>query len=236
MEKIKLICLPYAGGSATVYFKWRKLITETIQIEPVELAGRGKRFKQPFYNDVNEAVDDITKSVYENISNSPYAVFGHSMGSLLAYELVNKLVKLGCREPEHIFFSGRCPPHIVKNGAKLHLLPDEEFKECILGIGGTSKEIFESTELCNIFIPVLKADYKIVEEYVYTPDRDYRFSCPITALSGSDDEGTTFDEMLEWKKYTNNEFNCCQFNGGHFFIHSQMENVLELINKSLARN
>jgi surfactin synthase thioesterase subunit len=233
MRSTKLFCLPYAGGSATVYNKWVKFLDKSIELKPVELAGRGKRYSQPFYNDVNEAVDDILKTICSEIEDSDYAIFGHSMGNLLTYELLNKLENQGYKDPEHIFFSGRCPPHIIKKRQNLYLLPDEEFKECILSIGGTSEEIFESEELCNIFIPVLKADYRIVEEYVYSPEHNYKFNCPITALSGNEDEGTSLKDMLEWEQHAIKGFNNLQFDGGHFFIHTQMQNVIEVINKAL---
>jgi medium-chain acyl-[acyl-carrier-protein] hydrolase len=232
MEKVKLFCLPYAGGSATVYNKWKILLDDGINLQPIEPAGRGKRYNEPFYSDVNEAINDITQIIYKRIKDSPYAIFGHSMGCLLAYEVACRLKEMGCRDPEHVFFSGRCPPHLVKIGTKLHLLPDDQFKECILQIGGTSKEVFETQELCNIFIPVLKADYRIVEEYIYV-SRDYRLACPITVLNGSEDDATPFSKMLEWKSYSYKDCSNYQFDGGHFFIHTQMERVIELINKSL---
>lgn len=232
MKKVKLFCLPYAGGSATVYNKFKALLEEKIDLQPIELAGRGKRYNEPFYSDVNEAINDVTKLIYNKIKDCSYAVFGHSMGCLLAYEVIYKLKQLGCRDPEHVFLSGRCPPHLVNIQTKYHVLPDDQFKEYILQIGGTSKEVFETQELCNIFIPVLKADYKIVEEYVYV-SRDFRLDCPITALNGIKDHSTPFSKMLEWKNYSNKDCRNYQFDGGHFFIHTQMEKVIELINSSL---
>lgn len=231
MSTIKLFCFPYAGGSATVFNKWRTYLNPDIQLVPLELAGRGARFKESFYQSITEAVNDL----YDRMdfkTNLPYAVFGHSMGSILAYELCRKIAADNQKGPAHIFVSGMYPPHIKKERKILHKLPLAEFKEEIIKIGGTPQEIFENQELMDFFVPILKADYKIYETYEFLPD-DTKFDCGITAFNGLSDK-PTFAEMLEWGKHTSDSSKLYQYEGGHFFIHNHTAAIVDVINKTLS--
>lgn len=117
MHKITLFCFPYAGGSAVAYNKWKKYNNTNIEIIPIELAGRGKRFGEELYDKIEDAVDDVYEIVKSNI-NGPYGLFGHSMGSIIAYELARKINNSNLPNPEYIFVSGRKPPHIEENEKK----------------------------------------------------------------------------------------------------------------------
>ncbi|CAM3987589.1 thioesterase II family protein [Mesobacillus zeae] len=229
MEKIKLFCLPYAGSSATVYMKWKKYLHHSIQLIPIELAGRGKRIVEPLYTDIEEAVNDIYEKIQDELEDTPYAFFGHSMGSLLAFECIHKIRSQKKRMPETIFFSGKKPPH-KKMDKIYHVLPNAEFIKEILEMGGTPKEIVEHKELLQIFIPILKADFRIVETYDYK-EKGEVFDCDIVAMNGKQDNLTT--DMGEWNKYTSGEFRIYNFDGDHFFIHDHLETVVNLINQEL---
>ena len=232
MSKIKLFCLPYAGGSATVYSKWRTFLNPNIQIVPMEMAGRGARFKEGFYQSIAEAVNDLYVKIDFKSNHYPYAFFGHSMGSFLVYELCRKIATDKQKGPIHIFVSGMQPPHIKKERKILHQLPLDEFKEEIIKLGGTPREVFENQELMDFFVPILKADYKIFETYQYLPN-DTKFDCGITAFYGLSDK-TTFDEMLEWGNYTSDSSKVYQYEGGHFFIHNHTAAIVDVINKTLS--
>jgi len=234
MEKIKLFCLPYAGGSATIYHQWKKYLHHRIQLCPVELAGRGKRFSENCYDSLADAVCDIYQSIKPELNTASYSFFGHSMGSILVYELVRKINALPHPRPVHLFLSGRYPPHIIKREKNYHQLPDDEFKSEIIKMGGTPPEVFEHHELLAIFLPLLRADYKIIETYQYTPE-DLDFNCGITLFNGKADQEVSGDEMLEWRRYSQAECRLYEFEGGHFFIHEHMEDIVEIINNTLIK-
>ncbi|WP_268906141.1 thioesterase II family protein [Clostridium hydrogenum] len=99
-----LFCLPYAGGSEAIYYKWKDYLSPSIQLIPIELKGRGKRYNETFYETLDEAINDIFKWIKERIMNDDYAIYGHSMGSILAYELYYKVISEKLRKPKHIFF------------------------------------------------------------------------------------------------------------------------------------
>ena len=111
MKSIKLFCIPYSGGSADIYYKWKKELDSSIELCPIEIAGRGRRMNEPFYETVAEAAEDISSRILTQIDDdTQYAIFGHSMGALLAYETYFSLMEKCSKEPEHIFFSGRKAP------------------------------------------------------------------------------------------------------------------------------
>lgn len=235
MSRIKLFCLPYAGSSAMLYIKWKKLLDPSIELYPLELAGRGKRFSAPLYSTFEEAVDDVFRLMNKEIDENPYAIFGHSLGGLIAYEVCHKLSGLSYPNPQHVFFSGiQAPQHVNQKDKLLHELPEAEFKVEILKLEGTPKEVFESSELAELFIPIIRADYTIYETYRYR-EKNNKLTYPITAMGGKRDT-ITIPEITDWQDHTENEFKMYLFEGGHFFIHEDLENTIKLINRILVDN
>ena len=215
-----------------VYSRWKTLLGNEIAVGPVELKGRGRRIHEPFYKDLKEAVEDLYSEIRAEIKQSQYALFGHSMGSILAYELAAKISAEGDRGPEHVFLSGRYPPHVKKNEKILHSLPLNEFIEEISKLGGTHREFLESKELMDIFIPILRADYRMIETYSPSPDI-FKMNCSITVLNGKEDAKTTREDMAEWRLYTERECSLYEFDGGHFFINQEARKVAAIIRNNL---
>lgn len=230
MKKIKLFCLPFAGGLSSIFYSWKNYLNKNIELFPCELAGRGKRFNEPYYQTFDIAIIDLLNVVKkEQIDKNPFMIFGHSLGGLLAFELACKIKELYDIEPIHLFISGTNPPN-KREDKILHNLPDKEFIEKILSLGGTPQETFNNKELRNYFLPILRADFKINETYQFISGKD-SISCPITILNGEDDIESEI--LLDWKKYTTHECNFYQFEGDHFFINNQsnISIITDLINR-----
>ena len=136
---------------------------------------------ESFYESFEEAIDDIYAAISSQITG-PYAIFGHSMGSWMALELYYRLAQSIERLPVHLMLSGNRAPHIVKD-ERIHALPDEEFRETIQRMGGTSDEIFTNEELFSLFAPVLRADFRIVERFDFQP-KSFKVQSDITVLTG----------------------------------------------------
>ncbi|PYG85689.1 surfactin synthase thioesterase subunit [Ruminiclostridium sufflavum DSM 19573] len=232
MKKIRLLCFPHAGGSAATYNRWKKYLDSSIEVVPVELAGRGSRMKDCFYDSMPEAIDDVCSIISPLIKNCDYAVYGHSMGTIIAFELCHRLMEEGRREPLHLFVSGRYPPNIKRDEKYLSRLPDREFLDEIFSLGGTSKEIFKSRELLDIFIPILRADYRMIEKYKYT-SYNKKFNFGITAFNGRADAVVSYDEITEWRQHTAARHPVYEFDGDHFFINEKTEEITEIINSTL---
>lgn len=227
-----LFCLPYAGGSESIYYKWKRCLNYSIELEPIELKGRGKRFNETFYESLEEAVYDIFENIKAKIADDDFAIYGHSMGSLLAYELYYKLYNENVKMPKHIFFSGYKPPSIAREERQIYLLPDDEFIKEVIDLGGTPEELVENEELLQLFIPILRSDFRILENYIYREKKD-KIQCDISILNGKEDD-ITLEEILAWKNHAGRNFKVYNFEGNHFFINTNVENITNIINKTLV--
>lgn len=230
---MKLFCFPYAGGSSAIFNKWENYIKSDIEIKAIELAGRGKRISEDHYNDFNEVIEDVFSLIIDEIkSNDEYAFFGHSMGAKIAYELTQEILVRGLPGPEHIFFSGRGAPYILgKDEKEYHKLSDEEFKEEVIKLGGTPKEFFDHPELLEVFLPMLKSDFKLAARDIL--DKEIiPLPFDITVFLGKDEELTP-EQIDSWKKYTSGNCTVHYFNGGHFFINEKVEEVVGKINNTI---
>ncbi|WP_024831905.1 thioesterase II family protein [Ruminiclostridium josui] len=233
MKEIKLFCLPYAGGSADVYARWRTFLNNSIKLYPIELPGRSKRAKDPFYKSMEEAVEDIANLVERETQDSDYAVFGHSMGSIITYELVCSLYQKGLKLPRHVFFSGRYPPYIEKQGKNMHLLSDDELIQEAVAMGGIPEKLLKYKRLVENAVNTLRADYTILETYGHNP-HIHKLDIDISVLSGTNDELATIEDMKCWELYTKKSCTFYTFDGGHFYIHKNAEAIVKIINNALA--
>ncbi|MCK8521585.1 thioesterase domain-containing protein [Aquimarina sp. D1M17] len=231
-KKIKLFCIPYAGGSANMYNSWKSGLNSNIELCPIELAGRGNRITENPYQNLEEALEDIYDQVSEDILNYDYAIFGHSLGAMLAYELTQKITSIGLNQPMHVFFSGRKPPHIHRK-EKWSLLSSTEFEKKIMLLGGTPPEFFKYPELKEIFIPLLRSDFSLSETIVDRPEI-IPLDTDISILLG-EDEGIPPETSVQWYSHTTKKCNIQYFEGNHFFLLQQKEAILEIINENLVQ-
>lgn len=233
MKKIKLFCLPYAGGSSSIYSRWNKRLGDIIEVQSIELSGRGRRYNDPLYDSVGQTVDDIYRMIEPDIATAPdYAIFGHSLGGLLAYELIHKIKSERKPCPIHAFFSGSKAPNVWVKDEKTYDLPDQEFKQKVFEMGGTPREILESQELLELFLPILRADFKINETYEYA-EKTERIDCGITVISGKK-EDVKLHELTEWRKHTEGECKFFVLDGDHFFINTHTDDVLKIVSSILT--
>lgn len=232
MKEIKLFCLPYAGGSADIYARWRNYLNSSIELCPIELPGRSKRAKDPYYKSMREAVEDIASFVKNETRNSDYAIFGHSMGSIITYELICKLYQMGLKLPIHVFFSGRYPPCIEKQDKNMHLLSDDELIHEAVSMGGIPEKLLKYTKLVENAANTLRADYTILETYGHSPHIQ-KFDIDISVLSGTNDELATVEDMKYWELYTNKSCTFYTFEKGHFYLHNNAETIVKIINNTL---
>ncbi|KAF6569900.1 thioesterase [Paenibacillus polymyxa] len=236
MTPITLFFIPYAGGSASVSFKWKKSLLPQIKLVPLELAGRGIRSGEPLKESIEEMSEDLLHKISEEIApGNPYAIYGHSMGTMISFELYYKLVAGGYGKPAHLFVSGGRAPHVPRNSPWLHDLPADQFRTHLQRYGQLSEAIFDNQELYDYFMPVLRADFKAVELYKYTA-KAALLHCPITALTGMTDNTVTLQDAEAWAQHTDQQFRMFTFEGGHFFIHDEVERITHIINETLEQS
>jgi medium-chain acyl-[acyl-carrier-protein] hydrolase len=227
-DRIKVFCIPFAGGSAAIYNTWKGLAPATMEIVPVELAGRGRRMTDPLYKDIHAVVADVLSIIQPHITSEKYMLFGHSMGGLISYLLAREIAKRGWPQPLHLFVSGKGTPHINRpDRKKYHKMPYPEFKEEVLKLGGTPEGFFDSPELMELFLPLLISDFTLAET-AFDEQIIHPVDCDITLLIGSQ-EDLTAEQIEGWRDYTKGDFNVYTFEGGHFFIHDHKPAIIQLL-------
>lgn len=219
-----------------LYISLKKYMGEHVELCPVELAGRGSRFDEPLYSDMKEAAEDLYEAVQKIIlSDQDYAFLGYSMGALIVYEVLKKIKENGLKEPVHLFMAAKEPPNVADTeyDQKLYTLPDDIFRKVIGELGGTPKEILECEDAVNYFLPILRADYKIVDTYpIETEPMDLK--CDMTVMGGNEDTFTSA-YIGGWKAYTSKEYEQIMFEGGHFFINEHGEEFAWIISQKLDK-
>jgi medium-chain acyl-[acyl-carrier-protein] hydrolase len=162
--------------------------------------------------------------------NLPYAIFGHSMGALLAFEWTRRLQRDRHPMPDWIFLSGRRAPDVPDDTSLLHSLPDRDFVEQLTRrYNGIPQEFLENNALMEVFLPILRADVAVVESYSFREGEP--LDCPITVFAGAKDKSVSWDQLLAWKRHTRRRFAMHVLPGGHFY---PQRPVLDTISTTLA--
>jgi medium-chain acyl-[acyl-carrier-protein] hydrolase len=226
-----MFCFPYAGGTAMMFKKWADLLPPFVQVVPVELPGRGVRLPEPPFVSMPALIDEL-KEVIRPCLDRPFAIFGHSMGATIAFELARALRREGGREPQAIFVSGRRAPQLPRRGSAIYNLPQADFIAELLKLKGTPKDILEQAELMELMIPLLRADFQLVQTYEYLAET--RLRCPIIAYGGSQDPDAPPDKMSLWSELTSAGFALRSLPGDHFFIRSSQSQFLGLLAQDLC--
>ncbi len=228
--QLKLFCLPFAGGGSVSFRPWSDLVPEQIELIAVEIPGRGRRIGEPLRRRMDYLIPDMAQGLLPEL-DKPFALFGHSMGTLLAFELAHFLKDHQHPKPLHLFLSGRGAPHIPSRDKPIHRLADDEFIREIKNFNGTPKEVLEHEELMQIVVPILRADFEICETYQFKPKLPLEI--PITVFGGLRDSGASREELAAWEKHTSSEFNLRMFPGDHFFLLEHFRVLIESMVRDL---
>ncbi len=230
-ERMKLYCLPHAGGSANVYLAWRNHLDSSIELVPVELSGRGRRMGLPLRARFREVLDDVATEMTRTPVPADYALFGHSFGGLLAFELAHELVARGHRPPHHLFISASCAPERV---GEIEISLADENRD-LLGslayLGGTPLEILADDEAVELFAPIVRADLHALFDYRHVPRG--RLSCDISILLGSSDTVATRTDADLWGRVTVGSASTHVVEGGHFAAFERPDRVATYVNATL---
>lgn len=227
---LRLFCFPYAGGSSLMFRPWLKNLPKTVEVCPVELPGRGIQLKLNPISQLEPLIEDIASALLPHLQK-PFAFFGHSMGGLVSFELARLLRREYNICPIHLFISGRRAPQIPEPNPPIHALPKPEFIEELRRLNGTPQAVLENAELMQLLIPILRADFAVLETYVYQSAPI--LNIPITTFGGLQDIEVSFDELQAWREHTTSTFSQQMFPGNHFFIHSAQSLLLQFLSQKL---
>lgn len=222
--RMRLICFPPAGAGAGFYRFWGKLSPSFLDVVVVQYPGREDRVAEPCKRNMSALVDGIAESV-DTLNDLPMALFGHSMGAAVAHEVAKRRESAGLRI-EHLFVSGRPPPHLQRKKS-IHLLDDDGVIEEIIRLGGTSAAVLENLELRRLLMPSIRNDFRLIE--TYSGNLEPMLRAPVSALIGDADTEVTADEANDWRKSTSGSFLLDQYPGGHFYLNVDTPRVVNAI-------
>lgn len=228
--RLRLFCFPYAGGSALIYRAWPNLLPADIEVQLLQLPGRGKRLREAPYTDLLKMVADIAP-VIRPLLDKPFAFFGHSMGALIGFELTHLLRAEHHLQPAHLFVSGRSAPQLPDTDPPTYELPEEEFVQELRRLGGTPHEVLEHPELMHLMIPLLRADFSVCQTYAFTERPP--LSCPLTAFGGLQDHEVPRENLEAWNELTTAACKVRMLPGDHFFLRTSQQQLLQTIAQEL---
>ncbi|MGX5775916.1 thioesterase II family protein [Methylorubrum zatmanii] len=228
---IRVVCLPYAGGGASIYREWQRHLPTGIRICRVQLPGRETRFGEPPFHRMEPLIDALLSGLGPCLAQGPYILFGHSMGGAIAAELARQLLAGKEAHPHHVMVSAARPPH-VRAPHPIHELPEQAFRAALGRDGGTPAAVLESDELMAVVGPALRADHAVVETWHRSePDP---LAVPLTCFAGRCDTIVPHAVASAWRLHAARGYRQIDLDGGHFFLRDHAPTILSEISAVAA--
>lgn len=230
--EMRLLCFPFAGSAGAEFREWAPAVPPEIDVCAIQLPGRGARWNEVPVSNMATLVARMAADLQPLLS-IPFALLGHSMGAILAFELARHLRRTGSHQPVHVFASGARAPHLPDPEPPASGLPDADFLARLKTLNGFPAELRDNDEFLRLVLPTLRADVLMCDTYRVTADAP--LDCPLTALGGLDDTRVPRAHVAAWAGYTQNRFRLRFFAGDHFFITNSRAQVVSAVLAELTR-
>jgi medium-chain acyl-[acyl-carrier-protein] hydrolase len=213
---VQVFGIPYAGGGTTVYAALAAHLREEFELWSLRYPGRESRIAEAPIDDLPELTRQIATVVAAAVDR-PFVLLGHSLGALVGFEVVRHLATHGGPVPMCLVVSGCRAPHVPARGPFLTGASEDEFVRGVVNFGGTPTALAQDPQARSIFVPTLRADVKLNEEYrpLAGPPT---LPCPLRVLGGRDDPEVSPADLEQWRGYASRGFDLALFDGGHFFL------------------
>lgn len=224
---LNLFCLPYSGASAMCYSPWRRALPDWLRVRPLELPGRGMRMDEPLQSHMASLANQLADEIAAE-TNAPYVLFGHSLGGLLVFELAHALQARGLRAPLALFVSGTAGPARRDVSDYAIEKTDEQLRERLRELQGTSESVLANAELMQLMLPILRADFLLCGSFVHGEREP--LGVPIHVFGGKQDS-VTVEQLLDWQEETSSGFSLDMFEGHHFYLVEQQALLLHQLRR-----
>ena len=228
---IDLICFPYAGSGASIFYSWANYLNPKINIYGFQAPGKEDRISEDLIEDLNTLVQNAVQELKQLIQR-PFVLFGHSLGSVLAFEITKKL-EAEQFAPQLLVLSGRPPPKFGLKMSPISHLADKELIEELHKLEGTDSRILENAELMELLLPIIRTDFRISESYKGSADS--KINSPLIAIGSKNDPWINEIEFNEWKDYSKNTTKIQFFPGGHFYLREHLDILSEFLNSQILQ-
>lgn len=225
--EMRLFLFPYAGSGPSAFGKWFSEFDMHLEARIAHYPGRGSRYKEPPIKQMDILVRGLSQAI-QPFLDKPFVLFGHSFGGLVAFELARELRRQNLPQPRILFISACNAPQTSDSHLPIHDLPDPEFLEKLKELNGLPTEAANNSELLELVLPILRADFEAFENYQYIPN-ELSLNFPIHAFGGHDDSRVNQEHLAGWAIHTNAEFKSRFYPGNHFFINTAQEMVIKSI-------
>jgi surfactin synthase thioesterase subunit len=231
--ELRLFCIPYAGGAAAIYRKWCEIVPRHIEVSLVEPPGRGTRMAETPFRRLPPLVRALADAIEPELDR-PFALFGHSLGGLVAFELARLLRRRGRPEPRRLFVSATPAPGTPRRGRLVHGAGDEEVKDRLRSLNGTPRELLEDDEFMKIMIPIVRADFSVLETHEHREEPPLEL--PISVFGGVLDHEVGLSALNGWVAQSAMPPRLRMLEGDHFFLHGAAEEIVAAIVEDLREH
>ncbi len=222
---LRLFCFPFAGGAAHVFRPWVTAFPPTIEVCPLQPPGRWTRLKEPPFREMRPMVLSVVDAFQAEFVERPYALFGYSVGALVAFEVAREVRRRGLRAPALLIVGARSAPHLPLPARRLHELGDDALVAGIESLyGALPAAALASPELRALFLGVIRADLEVFERYTYVPEE--ALDVPLIAMGGVNDPVVDVAGVHAWQRNTNSRFVPHLFPGAHFFAFAESQTAM----------
>lgn len=227
----RLVCFPHAGGSATAFKDLAQALPAHVDVVSVQYPGRQDRYREEPFTELSALAGAVAEELSGELAadGRPYALFGHSMGALVAFETARLLAQGQLPLPQRLFLSGRGGPE--SDRVAYHLFDDAQLLADVRRLGGTDQGMLDDPDILDLVLPAMRADYHALGTYRWRGGEP--LTVPVTALTGDSDPMMTVEDADTWRAYTTGDFAAKVFPGGHFYLFDQLPQVAATVIEGL---
>lgn len=228
----RLVCFPHAGGSATAFRDLSRAMPSGFDVMSVQYPGRQDRYREPPFTSLSRLIEAVAEELALELAKDggrPYALFGHSMGALVAFETARLLARGGLPGPQRLFLSGRSAPDT--ESLPYHLFDDADVLADVRRLGGTAQAMLDDPDILELVMPALRADYWAIGSYDWLGGEPLEVA--VTVLTGDADPMMTVQDARTWRAHTTGDFDVKVFPGGHFYLFDHLDRVAAAVTEGL---
>lgn len=228
--RARLFCFPYAGGTAATFRSWVGQAGPDLDVCPVQYPGRERLIREPFPDSLRDLAE-LCATFMQPLLDRPFALFGHSMGGLVAFEVARLLARTQARRPVHLFIATCAPPDTTRAGARFADLPDDQFLERASRVFGIPSMFVEDPEMRDLLLPRLRADFGMFDRY--RVEDETPLVLPLSIFAGARDHLVPPAAAHGWHRWTRQGCHEHVLDAGHFLVNDARDEILRQVQRVL---